>query len=151
MAPVTAAEARARTEARLANLREFPPGRPGSFEKLVNETADVLAALLAALDTAERERDEALKRVGQADAQRMVAMRKNDERIEDADRAEAFAEEWERRCRAAEGERDTLRAALLAIAEGNLGGDPWLADYRRIQEFASHALASSPVPAGEET
>lgn len=41
---------------------------------------------------------------------------------------------------------EAAEAALLSIAEGNLGDEPWQANYARIQEIARAALSPTAPP-----
>lgn len=84
------------------------------------------------------------------------------------DSTEALRKVWmegyERGKREAERERDAaqqrerkFRAALQAIAQGNLGPETWQADYRRIRAYAIAAILpddaappESEAPASEE-
>lgn len=55
-----------------------------------------------------------------------------------AARMDLAIQAWNRR-----PERDALRAALRNIAEGNLGDQPWQANYDRIRAVAVAALNNS--------
>lgn len=56
----------------------------------------------------------------------------------------SYMEHWETRAEKAEAEVERLKAELRRIAEGNLGDDPWQANYARIKQVASEAL--NPLP-----
>lgn len=52
---------------------------------------------------------------------------------------------------AAEALNTTLSEALTRIVEGNLGPEPWQANYDRIKQVASEALAALPAKQGGQS